>query len=45
MIGTGARMDALSSALDSELYQLALGDDNLISETIEDGNQLVIQFC
>jgi len=29
------RMDALSSALDSELYQLALGDDNLISETIE----------
>jgi len=34
-------MDALSSALDSELYQLALGDDNLISETIEDGNQRV----
>jgi hypothetical protein len=37
-------MDALSSALDSELYQLALGDDNLISETIEHGNQLVIQI-
>lgn len=40
-------MDALSSALDSELYQLALGDDNLVSETIEDGLQDLgtVQAC
>ena len=29
------RMDALSRALDAELYQLALGDPQLVSETIE----------
>lgn len=28
-------MDALSRALDAELYQLALGDPQLVSETIE----------
>ena len=36
------RMDALSTALDAELYQLALEDENLVSETIEDGTDLLI---